>query len=90
MIRLAGAALDHWDEIDGYAVSHNMPELETLPVKRFTSFIYWYLTRNADASGLAKFKASLWRPPPGQPGKGPWAPEAENAALSGLKASLGK
>ena len=92
-LRLAGIALDHWRAIDGFAVSQNMPALGTLALDRFTSFIWWYATRNAESEqAIAKFEAALWRPPPNLaapiPKESPWSPEAENAALSNLKASL--
>jgi hypothetical protein len=88
--------VEHWEEFDGYAVAHNMPPLGELPVERFCSFVYWRLIQGADEAGIAKFKASLWRPPPGAPAesvqdkRSPWNAENENAALGALMSQLGK
>lgn len=90
-LRLTNIALDHWREIDGFAVSQNMPDLRTLPLGRFCSFVYWWATRGADDEATkAKFDSRLWQPPPGEVAQGPWSPEAETAAFASVKAALGK
>jgi hypothetical protein len=89
-LRLTALALDSWRELDGFAVSQNMPDLRTLPLFRFASFVYWWATRNAeDATARMKFDSHLWMPPPGEVAQGPWSVEAETSAFAGLKAGLG-
>ena len=88
-LRLTSLALDHWREIDGFAVSQNMPPLQRLPLSRFCNFVYWWATRNGEDTDRQKFDSRLWRPPPGEVARGPWAPEAESSAFAGLKAGLG-
>lgn len=68
--------------------------LAEMPVDRLSSFVWWFLTRNASKeSDIAKIKARLWQPPSGYRGKidarSPWSPENETKALASLKASLG-
>jgi hypothetical protein len=90
-LRLAGLALEHWAELDGYAVAHNMPPLPELPLDRFNSFVWWFFTRNADdPKEVEKFRLKLWRPPPHvvPTRDSPWSAENETAAFSGLKAAL--
>lgn len=90
-VRLARLAVENWAQMDGFAVSQNLPDLRTMPLDRFCSFVQWFATRNAESEAdIAKFEAALWTPPKGQAGQGPWAPEAENAAFAGLKAGLGQ
>jgi len=90
--RLAATALGHWEELDGFAVAHNMPPLEKLPLDRFCNFIYWRITDGADATELAKFRAQLWMPPRGtQPDpRSPWSPENEKAALMAFQSQIGR
>jgi hypothetical protein len=94
-LRLAATAVGHWDEFDGYAVAHNMPPLEELPLARFCSFVWWRLVEGRDSKDIAKIKADLWRPPPEAKledkldKRSPWSPENENKALGALKAQLG-
>lgn len=92
-------AIARWEEFDGYAVAHNMPDIRMLPLERFCSFIYWMLTRDADESSRAKLNAQLWMPPPEfEPeavvdavadSRSPWNPENEGKALSAFKAQFG-
>jgi len=87
--RLTATALDHWWELDGYAAAHNLPELGELPLPRFLAFVYYMLTRNLDENELAKLRARLWRPPPGEvvtDPRSPWAPQNEAAAFAAFKA----
>lgn len=90
-IRLVSTLVRDWQMLDGYAVSHGLPDLRETGLDRVCNFVYWWLTRNADQSGLDKFKAKLWMPPKGvEPdARSPWAPENENAALKSVAASLG-
>lgn len=92
MLRLAGLANDHWWQIDGFAVSRNMPPLAEMAVDRFCSFVRWFFLREADSTEVAKFEAQVWRPPKGvAPAKSsPWSAEAETAAFQALKAGIGK
>lgn len=87
-MRLISLALNHWREIDGWAVGHGLDDLRKLPLSRFCSFMWWYATKDAEGSEVAKFEARLWRPVPGAVAQGPWSPEAETAAFKGLKAQL--
>jgi hypothetical protein len=96
-LRLAATAVGHWEEFDGYAVAHNMPPLEELPLERFCSFVWWRLLENRDAQEVAKLRAMLWRPPANprearaalEDKRSPWNPENENKGLGALKAQLG-
>lgn len=91
MTRLGSIATTNYETLDGFAVSQNMPPLESLPLKRFCNFVYWYVTRKGDENEVTKFRAKLWQPPKGEaPDKrSPWAPENEMAAFSALKAATG-
>lgn len=82
--RLLDLLLSHWDEINGFSVSQNMPDLRELPLDRLVWFLYWYFTRNGEPDAIATFKARLWRPPPGAviPAESPWSAENERAAFS--------
>lgn len=69
-----------------------MPDLRTLPLDRFSSYVYWSATRNASQVDLEKFRARLWRPPVGTvvtDSRSPWAPENEQRGFASLKAGLG-
>jgi hypothetical protein len=89
-VRLAHLALDNWANLDGYAVAHNMPPLPALPLDRFNSFVWWFLTKEGDPKEVEKFRLRLWRPPPRVvPTKdSPWSAENETKAFAGLKAAL--
>lgn len=84
--------MENWRDIDGFAVSTNMPDLRDLPLDRFCNFVWYWATRNAETQAdVSRFEARLWIPPKGiEAVAGPWSPESENAALRGLKASLGQ
>ena len=78
--------------LDGYAVAHGMMELEELPLKRLSSFVYWYFTRNAqDDQALQQFRSKLWMPPKGTApdARSPWSAENESNAFASIKARLG-
>ncbi len=71
--------------LNGFLAGHGGPDLLDLPVGRLCDFTRWYMTRDCDEKAIAKFEAELFRPPPGVPAEeaaGPWAPEAETAALA--------
>lgn len=88
--RLAAIVLERWDEIDGYAASRNMPPLPAMPLARFVSFAYWWITREADSKDVAKFRNALWRPPVNEtrplPPESPWSAANETSAFAALKA----
>lgn len=81
--RLVSLLLSHWDEVNGFSVSQNMPPLETLEMDRFTSFLYWYFTRNGDPNEVDKFRARLWVPPKGVAvtDDSPWSAKNERASM---------
>jgi hypothetical protein len=85
-------ALDRWPELDGYAVAHNMPYLQELPVDRFANFVYWYFTRERDKEDVAKFDALLWMPEKGQvvvDDRSPWSAENEKKGFSAFARQIG-
>lgn len=89
-VRLSGLAVENWKTLDGYAVGAGFDLLE-LPLARFTNFIWWFFTRNAEPNAIEKFRAKLWQPP--KPGveidpRSPWAPENELKAFAQLKSQL--
>ena len=87
--RLILAAADEWEFIDGWAAGHAV-DLDRMPVHRFTHFMWWFLTRNAqDEAEVARLRAQVWQPPAGAVPEGPWAPEAEQGAFGSLKSALG-
>jgi hypothetical protein len=66
--------------------------LQEMPLERFANFVWYMLTRNAEADDAAALKARLWQPPIGavvDDPRSPWSPEAEGNAMSALKASMG-
>lgn len=86
---LINTASEHWVSIDGWLASRGIEPMD-LPIDRWLNLIYHWATREADATEIAKFDARLWQPPPGEvPTEGPWTPEAEASAFSGLKKQLG-
>jgi hypothetical protein len=90
--RLCASALAEWQFIDGFAVSQNIDLLD-LPLGRFTNFIWWMMTREAQKSDVDKMRAKLWIPPVGTVEivpQSPWSPENEQNAFAALKAGLGK
>lgn len=87
--RLGTLAITNYEDLDGFAVSRNMPDLGLLPLERLANFVYWYYTRNGTQEDVQKFRAQLWMPPKGQEAheKSPWAPKNEAAAFQALKAA---
>jgi hypothetical protein len=93
-VRLAVLAVDEWASLDGLTAAAGLKDLRTLPLDRFCNLVYWYATRNADHTGIEKFRARLWQPPKalrGQPipKQSPWSAENEASAFAALKAGLG-
>lgn len=86
-----GALIDNWETLDGLALSQGLPDLRTLPLGRVCNFVYYFLTKDGDEQGIAKFRAKLWQPPVGEvpDERSPWNAANENSALAGLAASLG-
>lgn len=70
-------------------MARGLPNLAQMDLMRMIQFVWWRVTKDKDHSEVEQFTARLWQPPPGEEAKGPWAPEAETAGLSALKASLG-
>lgn len=70
-----------------------MPAVESLPLRRFCAFLWWFFTHRADdPHAVEKFRSRLWQPPPGvevTDERSPWSPEAETAAFASLKADVG-
>ncbi|QGZ16722.1 hypothetical protein PBI_DEWDROP_75 [Microbacterium phage Dewdrop] len=91
-LRYGQIALQHWADLDGYAVGHNMPNLRSLPLDRFCNWLWWMLTRNSNEQEREKTRAKLWRPPPSHVGdidkRSPWSAENEMKAFSALKQQL--
>lgn len=78
-------------DVDGYAAAHGMPELSELSLRRFCSFIWYMLTRNADDNERARIESRLWQPPPTIttiPARSPWSAESETQLLAAAKATL--
>ena len=91
-VKLLKLAVTEYEQLDGYAVAHGMPELESLPLRRLINYVYWYFTRNfQDQTELQKFRAQVWQPPKGTAPdrRSPWSAEAEQAAFGALKGRLG-
>lgn len=60
-----------------------------LPMDRFLSLIYWWLTDGVSPQEIERFNIRLWMPPKGVvPTQGPWTPEAETSAFKSLKGAL--
>lgn len=85
-------ALRRWTDLDGWAVSRNMPRLETLDLDRFCNFIWYRSVDGAEQKEIDKFKARLWIPPKGvvPTPDSPWSAESEASAFQSLKAGLSK
>lgn len=89
--RLIALAVEHWTDLDGYAVAHSIPRLQELDIDRLCNFVWWWVTHNADQKERDKFKRRLFMPPKGEEvTTGPWSAEAETSAFSALRQSLGQ
>lgn len=85
-------AVDHWEDVDGYAVAHGLPDLRTIDLGRLAHFVWWLWTHQGSEADKAKFRARLWMPPRGRAvtdRRSPWSAESENAAFAALKAGVG-
>ena len=89
--RLLALAVEHWKDLDGYAVSHGMPTLTELPFDRFCNYVWWWSVKGADEKQREKFESRLYMPPKGVAvEQGPWSVDAETSAFSSLRQSRGK
>lgn len=54
-----------------------------MPIRRFTSFLWWFFTKDGDPKEVTKFKNRLWIPPKGVaiPKSSPWSAEKEREAF---------
>jgi hypothetical protein len=90
-LRLGATALGSWPELDGFAVAHGIQDPRTLPLDRFCNLVWYLISKGEDATGIAKARAKLWRPPPQAeviPARSPWSAESESAGFASLKAGL--
>lgn len=90
-VRLAGAALDNWPDLDGYAAANGMPELAELSLDRFCNFVWYMFTSGKEDQDKKKFRAQLWQPPTVDeevPDHSPWSGRNETQGLSALKRSM--
>lgn len=89
-VRLAALAVEHWADLDGWAMSKNLPDLREMPLDRFANLVwYWATRKSTEPRDVERFRARLWIPPKGtEVTKGPWSPEAETKAFASLKAAL--
>lgn len=86
--RLLATALHYWQDIDGHAAAHGLPDLGDMSLGRLGNFVWWWLTRNADHEDYDRIRRNLWRPPPGQVGQGPWSADEETQMMKAAKAAL--
>ena len=87
--RLVALAVEHWKDLDGFAVAHAIPSLHDLSLDRFCNFVWWWATREADQKERDRFERRLYQPPKGYaPKTGPWSAEAETSAFASLRQSL--
>ena len=91
-LRLLSIVVAQWEELDGYAVAHGMPDLRELPLGRLCNYVYWRITQNADEKGLQRLRAQLWMPPKGvaPDARSPWSAQNETAGFEALQAQVGK
>lgn len=88
--RLIEIGTHFWDEISGYVTAHGGGALGDLPVDRFCSLVWWWITRNAETeTDIEKIREQIWMPPKGEKGEGVWSAESETDSLHGLMADLG-
>lgn len=87
-------ANEHRRDLDGHLVGSGSPfGIQDLPIDRAMSFIWWYVTKDAEPEERRKFEARLWRPPTLDtpiPAKSPWSAENEMKGFAALKAETGK
>lgn len=87
-----GIVLARWEDLDGYAVAHGMPDLRKLPLGRLCNYVYWRVTDKMDQQALDKFRAKLWMPPKGVVAdeRSPWSAKNETAGFAALQAQVGQ
>jgi hypothetical protein len=91
-MKLLVTAVENRHLLDGFLAARGAPPLFSMPVGRLCNFVRWFCVREASEEDRRKFEADLFRPPPGSDPStwaGPWAPEAETAALASLASSFG-
>lgn len=89
--RLLAVLIEKWQDMDGFAVAHNMPNLQDLELGRVCNFVYWRVVDGiTDSAAIDKFRARLWQPPRGVVAdpRSPWSPENEQSAFKAAKAML--
>lgn len=91
-IRLCAVVVDNYADIDGYAVGHGLPDLETLPLGRLTNFVWWLMAKDKSAADRAKLRGRIWLPPKGEviTPESPWSAQNETKAFGAFKAATGQ
>lgn len=87
--RLAGVAVYHWADFDGWCASRGV-DPESLPPHRALNLVHYWALRLADPKRRAEFEAWLDRPPPdADPADSKlWSAEAEMAAFRQAASTL--
>lgn len=90
--RLAQLAVQNWEDYNGYAVAHGMPDLRAMPVSHFLDFVWYLTTRNGDQKEVEKFRRSVWMPPKGvkPDARSPWSAENETKAFDMVARMVGQ
>lgn len=87
---MLGVGTHYWADLDGYTTAHGGPNLRRLPIKRFCSLVWWFITRNAESEAdIEKLREQVWLPPKGEEGQGVWSAEAETDSFHNLMTDLG-
>lgn len=64
--------------------------MRELPLDRFCSLVWWWITRNAETEqDIDRVREQVWLPPKGEEGRGVWSADAETDALNSLMTDLG-
>lgn len=83
--------MHYWADLDGYTTAHGGPNLRSLPVSRFCSLVWWWITRNAESeSDIDRIRDQIWAPPKGEEAVGVWSAEAETDSLMAMMSDLGE
>lgn len=77
----------HWLDFDGWCAAHGVDPVASTP-DRSVALIWHFFTRNMDAKSRHKFETTVWRPPPGQVGKGVWSADNETRLFAAAKAAV--
>lgn len=86
--RLTDLAVTNWRDLEGWSLTHGVPELASLTLGRFSSVVWHWATRNLEPDQRVQFEAKVWQPPVGQVGRGIWSAEAEMAAFAAVESAL--